>query len=205
MYQQYELQQRHAHQMQMLQETQRRLMAVEHQRLSSHHQQQITHPLVMPLNMIESHEISEDYSIPSTIAMTPSLSAAAYPPASLSSVPLPPPPMGYPYSPPSFPGLPMLSSPMTGMLLPGGEQEMHHNKRQHNQEQQERSEPPSNATIISPPMSPERFGHPEPQPPVAYTGGSLLYFDQSGIPLTGMQERNDPDKNEELCDENTKF
>eukprot|EP00804_Cyclotella_cryptica_P024339 CCRYP_015332-RA/>CCRYP_015332-RA protein AED:0.18 eAED:0.18 QI:238/1/1/1/1/0.75/4/1259/553 len=80
MYQQYELQQRHAHQMQMLQETQRRLMAVEHQRLSSHHQQQITHPLVMPLNMIESHEISEDYSIPSTIAMTPSLSAAAYPP-----------------------------------------------------------------------------------------------------------------------------
>jgi hypothetical protein len=58
------------------------------------------------------------------------------------------------------------------VLLPAGEQGRHHNKRHHNQELQEHSEPPSNATIISPPMSPERFGHPEPQPLMAYAKDS---------------------------------
>ena len=134
-------------------------MAIEQQCLCTQHQQLINHLLVMPLNMVKSQEINEDNSIPSTNAMVPSLCATAFSPTPLPSVPIPPPPMGYPYSPPSFPALPMLSSPISGVLLPAGEQGRHHNKRHHNQEMQEHSEPPSNAMIVSPTMSPESFGH----------------------------------------------
>jgi hypothetical protein len=146
MYQQYALQQRHAHQMQMLQDTQRRLMAVEHQRMGGHHPQGI--------NMVESHESNEDYAIPSTIAM-----AGSFPPPMLNA----PPPMGYPYS-------PQASSPMRGMMLPG-EQGIAH---QRHQVQQGSEEPASNATVVSPPGSPERFG--QGVPPSGYADPRKNYM-----------------------------
>lgn len=141
MYQQYELQQRHAQQMQMLQETQRRLMAVEAQRLNP------------GIDMVKSCE-GEDYSVPSTIAM--SSVGGSY--GNVFRGGHPPPPMGYAY------GFDGDSSPMRNMF---GEQ------MQEGQQQTLLTEASSNtATIVSPPVSPQRFGHAAgpPQPPPAYPG-----------------------------------
>lgn len=124
------------------------------------------------INMVESHESNDDYSIPSTIAMAPSLPIGFSSPNASR-----PGSMGYtPYS-------PSVSSPMRSMLRPG-EPGIHPNG---NQDQDQVSEvTTANVSVVSPTASPQWYGG---RSSSGY-GDPLLYFDQSSIPLTGMQ---DPD------------
>ena len=121
-------------QMQMLQETQRRMMDVEQ---SMGNRQGIMN--------VESHESSEDYSVPSTIAMVPP--DGSFPP----QMPVPP-PMGYQYSPP-------VATPMMSMLVPG-EPGLHH---EHNHQKQVREETIRNAPVGSPLSFPQRYGQDQSQ------------------------------------------
>jgi len=158
-YQQYELQQRHAHQMALLQQQHESQMALLQQqdpqrRMLEQQQQQIAarSSLIPDLRRVESQESGGgEYPIPHTpvggMGPPPSLQLGpgAFPPAATMQPPnttaptqLAPPPhpgMNSEYQWPSFQG---------------------------------EGQTPTYATIISPPMSPTHSSHPAPQPPPQY-------------------------------------
>jgi hypothetical protein len=122
--QQYELQQQHAYQMQMVQDTQRRM--IEQQQLISQSS------VILDLSAAESHETMSvgDYSVPSLIGPAFQLPASGFPP-------VPAPPSVYPY----------------GTVGEQGQQP----RGIYGQYQQQQP-----GAIISPPVSPQHFGHSGP-------------------------------------------
>ena len=134
------------------------------------------------IHMVESHENNnDDYSIPSTIAMAPPLSRGSFSSPNASH----PASMGYRYSPP-------VSSPMRSMLRPGEAGRLQDENG--HQGQQVSEVPAANVSVVSSPhVSPQWF---DGRPPSGH-GDPLLYFDQSSIPLTGMQEQDPSANNDE--------
>mmetsp|Transcript_5762 Transcript_5762/g.11530 ORF Transcript_5762/g.11530 Transcript_5762/m.11530 type:complete len:590 (-) Transcript_5762:171-1940(-) len=151
LYQQYEMQQRHAHQMHMLQqqqESQRRMLEQHHM---GHQGGQGISSIIPEITRVESHGSAADYSVSSSIGgMAPNLQMSPFP-----------------HSPPNMTSTqaPMGMGPDYHFSLQGGVAGGGELPQQRNFVPSYDNNPYhlSNATIISPPMSPQHYGHQGPR------------------------------------------